>query len=938
MTGSILNIKISIPPQDPGLLERPELLGGLEKRLQSQDGFARQLTLVSAPAGFGKTTLARSLLAGKESCSAWYSLDQGDNERERFWLYLVSAIKSVYKDLGRGTEEILRSSSLGSDLSLEREMFLTPLLNDLFSLDQQIFLVLDDYHVINNSTIHQDMVFFIENLPPHFHLVITTRSEPPWPLARWRARGKMVEARQKDLRFTKDEAMRLFEEKKALKLNDHQVQALYNKTEGWITGLQLAAISLSEITNPGQFIESFTGSHRHVFHFLIEEVFTRQPEAVREFLLQTSVLKRFSASLCRAVTELEDSAELMAELERKNMFLIALDEEGTWYRYHPLFADLLLHQLKRTMPEKIELLHERAARWLVEAGEPGEAIRHALEGNNLELAARTLDNNIETLSQTEGVGLLNECLELIPSELLVEFPYLAVNKAWFYMVHKGMEEAGAIINLAEQVEAGTSFSDDAEKHKFAGTLAVVKAYYHIYKQNFPDALDNAEKALGLLPAKSSYWRSRVGIISGDARLFSGNPKDAYRYYLDAHRDNESFGNNYLSLNTGFKVATTLNYLGRLEEAEKMTYELISIARINSLDRLPRCGLLWTLLGDCLREKGNLEEAERFVERGLSLSEPEKPSHGWNYLYRIALDYSKREYELAMDRIKELEQLHREVTLPDFILIPTAAWKALLLLACKKTDEAREVLEQAGIKENDNIPGGRERCYLALARVLLKEDPGSQQQVEKILEQVQTAAQAGEHRQLLIETLLSRTLLEDNLGSSKVAEDTLLQALQLGEKSGFYQVFIDQGQELIPVYKRVISRGEKGSPANLKPALLALAGSVLSALTHLEDRVSKDTEPGLEGVVLQEKQSAAAGASAPALGNSALHENLVEELSSREIEILSLFSQGLSNQQVAQKLFLSPGTVKWHASNIYGKLGVRGRLQAVALGRNLKLIQ
>ena len=938
MTGSILNIKISIPPQNPGLLERPELLEGLEKSLQSRDGFVRQLIMVSAPAGFGKTTLARIFLTGKESFSAWYSLDHGDNERERFWLYLVSALKSVHKDLGQGTEEILRSSSLGSDLSPDSEMFLTPLLNDLFSLDQQIFLVLDDYHMINNTSIHKDMIFFIENLPPHFHLVITTRSEPPWPLARWRARGEMIEARQKDLRFTKDEAVRLFEEKKALKLNDHQIQALYNKTEGWVTGLQLAAISLSESTNPGSFIDNFTGSHRHVFHFLIEEVFTRQPEAVREFLLQTSVLKRFSASLCQAVTGQEESADLLAQLEQKNLFLIALDEEGVWYRYHPLFADLLLHQLKRAMPEKIELLHERAARWFVEAGEPGEAISHTLEGNNLDFAARILDSNIETLSQTEGVGLLNECLELIPSELLVKFPYLVVSKAWFYMIHKGMEEAGAIINLAEQVEVDAIFSNNEEKNKFTGTLAVVKAYYHIYKQNFSAALDNAEKALGLLPAESSYWRSRVGIISGDARLFSGNPKDAYRYYLDAFRNNETIGNAYLSLNTGFKVATTLNYLGRLEEAEKMAYDLIQMAKKNGLDRLPRCGLLWTLLGDCLKERGNLEEAERFVERGLSLSEPEKPSHGWNCLYGIALDYSKRVYELAINRIKELEQLHREVALPKFILTPATAWKAMLLLSCNKPVEAREVLKGAGIKESDDIPGGRERCYLALAQVLLKEEPCSQQQVEKILEQVKNAAEAGEYRQLLIETLLSRTLLEKNLGSGKNAENSLLQALQLGEESGFYQIFIDQGQELIPVYKRVLAKEKTGGPANLKPALLALAGRVLSVLNRLEEGISQGTEPGVKDAELKEKQSTAAETSAPALGNSALYENLVEELSSREIEILTLFNQGLSNQQVAQKLFLSPGTVKWHASNIYGKLGVRGRLQAVALARNLKLIQ
>ena len=934
-TVNLLKIKISIPPQTANVLQRPKLLEGLEKSGPTREGHGGQLTLISAPAGFGKTTLARSLLEGREDRSAWFALDQGDNERERFWLYLLSALRSIEKDLGQGTMEILRSSTLGSDSPPESDLFLAPLLNDLFSLEQPLGLVIDDYHQISNSLIHRDMVFFIENLPPQAHLVATTRSEPPWPLARWRARGEMLEARQKDLRFSKDETLRLFEPRKQLKLSDSQIQALHQKTEGWITGLQLAAISLTESSDPEQFIANFTGSHRHVFYFLIEEVFTRQSEVLRDFLLQTSVLNRLQASLCRAVTGREDSGELMAELERKNLFLTALDDEGEWHRYHPLFADLLRHQLKRTMPEKVEQLHEKAATWFMEAAEPGEAIRHALKGNKLQLAARVLDENIEELMQEEGTGLLNECLALIPSELLAQYPHLAVYKAWFYLVQEGREEAGKIIDQAGLIEAAADFSDDGDRKELTGILAVVKAYHHIYNQNFTRALEEAEKALGLLPSKSSYWRTRVGIILGDARLFSGNPKDAYRYYLEAHRDNEAAGNAYLILNTGFKAATALHHWGRLAEAERMTRDLIQGAKKSGLARLPRCGLLWTLLGDCLREKGSLEEAERCIERGLFLSEPEKPSQGWNYLYRIALDYSRQDYHSALDRVDELEQLHREVALPNFILIPSTAWRALLLLALGESDEAREVLKRSGVEENGQILGGRERCYLVLAEIMIEEVPGTHREVERILRQIKNAAETGEHSQLLLETLLTKARLEEGRGNSKAAEDVLVEALQLGVEKGYYQSFLDRGRELEPVYKRIASGIKQGRPGGLESEVFALVGRVLSGLAGPEDETApgkpQEEDAEQQGEPPAEKPRPTASDDRESFGD------LIEELSPRELEVLTLFNQGLSNQEVAEKLFLSPGTVKWHSGNIYGKLGVRGRLQAVALARRLKLI-
>ncbi len=953
MKGKLLNIKINIPPLSPALLQRSSLLAGLENNLAVKEGFTRQLTLFSAPAGFGKTTLARSWLSGKEARSAWYSLDEGDNERERFWLYLVSSLQMVEPDLGKGTLEMLRTTALESELAVGSSSLLAPLLNELFALQEPLFLVLDDYHAINDTRIQQDLVFFIENLPPMIHLVVTTRSEPPWPLARWRAREKMTEVRQKDLRFTLEETGCLFAGVKELQLSDSQVEALHRKTEGWITGLQLAAISLSDNPHTADFINSFTGSHRHVFLYLSEEVFQRQPETVRDFLLQTSIFKRFSAPLCDFVTGREDSATLLNELDRKNLFLIALDEEGLWYRYHPLFADLLLHQLKKTHPAMERNLHEKAAQWFRDNNEPGEAIRHAQLGENKSMAADILSQSLEELVINEGSSLVQECLNSFSFDLLRQYPDLAIHKAWFHLIYEGREDAGEIIQLAETLDNDKDkdevFEDETRCRSFHGQLAVVKAYYNIFAHNFPRAQEYAETALELLPSDNNYWRYKVGVILGDARLFSGNPKDAYRYYLGAHHENQAYGNTFLTLSTGFKVATTLYYLGKLGEAEKMTREMLGIAKEKGLSGLSRIGLLWTLLGDYRRETGHMEEAKRCLERGLYLSETEKPAHGWNYLYKIAYFYSNEQVNQAVVAVNQLEKLHRDVVLPNFIILPLTAWKTLLYLNMGSLEEAGEVLARAGITEGAEIQGGQERCYLALAELIAASNRASASEryarAGKLLDNIEQMAARGKNQKLLIETLLAKARLFQRSSQGEKAETELEKALKAGCRAGYFQVYLDEKMGLAPVYARLLS-DENPRALTAPPELAEFARSIYSQMPAAEEQATaeegfsqgdggnKATGHGPKKAAREsarEKILEAVGADEPH------YQELIEDLSSRELEILELFSQGLSNKQIAGKIYLSPGTVKWHASNIYGKLGVKGKLQAVAVARKMKLI-
>ncbi len=919
MIGEILRIKTSIPPLPLHVLPRTGIQEGLETGLQAARGFARQLTLVSAPAGFGKTTFVRKWLAGRENRVAWFSLDPEDNRQERFWVYLISALQTLEKDLGSGPLAVLQSQGFLSEGAFDTPALLTPLLNELFALEEPLFLVLDDYHQVNNPRIHEDMIFFIENMPPSLHLVVATRSDPPWPLARWRSRAQMAEIRLEELKFSEEETRLFFAPFKGPPLDESHLSTLYRKTEGWATGLQLAALSLSASQKAHDFIESFAGTHRHVLHFLSEEVLARQPESLREFLLQTSVLKRFNAALCNTVTGREDSADTLARLEQHNLFVIPLDEQGVWYRYHHLFADLLLYQLKRKDPDLVPFLHEKASKGFMEAGEPGEAVRHALAaGGSPEKVVQILRECYEEILKTEGPELLKRILRELPLEALKEEPRLVVKKVINNLIYQSREEGESLLKQAE----GLKYRDEKKTEELAGLLAAIKAYYFAYPSDFAKTLENAEKSLKMLPSHDHYWRMNVSIYTGDARLFSGNPGRAYAHYQEAYRRSQNLDNLFLPMTTGFKVATCLAFQGRLREAEEQVRSLLERAREGGLSQVPRAGLLWTLLGELLREKGNLEEAERCIERGLHLSRPEKPSLGWNYLSKTALAFSQRDFPKALSSLREIEDLHREKSLPRFITFPAAAWEARALLEVGEAARAEDVLFKVGVLADSPARGGMEKAYLVLARLLLiKEKPETGPGLARpILEQVQELAYGGGQQGIFLETLLVKSLLEERAGNREAAQNLLLETLEKGLSLGYYQLFLDEGRALASVFTRILKRWQRDAT----PWNQDLMGDRLRDISR--EILQEETgylKPPVQPAREETKENPVAG--------------LVEELTSRELEVLELVSQGLSNQEISEKLFLSPGTVKWYNSNIFGKLGVKNRTQATALARRLELI-
>lgn len=911
MVEKLLKIKTSIPPPASRTVLRESFEQKMDTILQHGDSFSCFLTLVSAPAGFGKTTAVRNWLRGKEGQTAWLSLNEEESEPGRFWFYLVSALQNIQNNIGAG---LLASLKAGETSPSSRDgsssPFLITLLNELFDLENPLLLILDDYHRVDNPQVHEEMAFFLENLPPTVHMVVITRSDPPWPLSRWRAGGKIIDIRLSDLRFSAKETSQFLSQNTSSDLKDPHLKALHKKTEGWAAGLQLVAFSLSSCSNIDEFVSTFTGSQRHIFHFLSEEVFQKQPPSIQNFLLETSILTHFNASLCNAVTGRKDGQELLSRLEKNNLFVIPLDQEGNWYRYHQLFADLLSSQLKVKSPEKISELHARAGKWLLEAGEPGQAIRHARAENNLEKVALILDSFYDEILQAEEPSLRSLCLEILPAEIIINYPRLIAYRSLFHLVQKGKEGVEEDLLLAEK--------SGKNKPEFLGLVKTVQTYSFIYSNQLPQAMASAQEALKLLPSDDYYWRMSLNVFMGDVHLISGNPRRGYKYYLEAHHSNQHMDNFFLSLSTGIKLATCLLSSGELQQAANQAAQLLKKAREKGASRLPRAGSLWVLLGEIHREKGKFDEAERCLERGLHISRAEKPSYAWNLQFKIGLAYSRRKFPEALATINLIRKTHKENSLPYFILKSARDWEARIKLQQNQEQETKGLLAGEKVSFQNEVLPGRERAWLNLCRLVLNEkekSPGFSRAMD-IIELVEKRALSGENKSLYLETQLVKAQLENKIGNTSSAVKTLALALKEGEKSGFFQLFIDEGIALKPVFSQVLKEFPEKK--------ICFQDSGLK--NYIQD-------------IHRKLQSERTGSGSPQASTPSelTEEKLIEELTSREIEILKLISRGLSNQEIARELFLSLNTVKWYNGNIFGKLGVKRRTHAVAEARRLNLI-
>jgi LuxR family maltose regulon positive regulatory protein len=925
MQHSLLQTKLYIPPIRRELVSRPRLIERLNAGLQ------RKLTLISAPAGFGKTTLVAEWLAVCERLepkvrAAWLSLDEGDNDTARFLAYLIAALRTIEANIGKGA-----LSALQSPQPTPAEVVLTQLINEITAIPRSMILVLDDYHLLEAQAIHDALTFLLEHLPSQIHVVIASREDPPLPLARLRARDQLIELRATDLRFTSSEAADFLNRVMGLGLSAEDVAALEARTEGWIAGLQLAAVSMQGRKDITILVESFTGSHRFVLDYLVEEVLEQQSKSIQTFLLQTTVLKRLTGSLCDAVrfgtaetpsssrgTALPSSSasgqEILEHLERSNLFVVPLDNERRWYRYHHLFADLLLQRLHQTQPEQLPILHRRASEWYEQNGFVDEAIEHALRAEDFERAADLVEGRAETLwGRGEQIRLLG-WLEALPAEQVTSRPQLCIFHAWGLTASGQQSAAEQCLQAAERaldpataqktetVLAKRDQMPDSEIRKIQGRAATIRAFLASFRGDIPAIIQYARQAFERLPEQDLAWRSSAAIALGDAYVMNGEMEAAGRARVEGLEASKATGNWYMTLIASMKLTWILRHAGKLQEIINICQQRWQAANDNGLSQTAVVGWLLAVWGEVLAEQNDLERAKDRAERGAELTErgSDVAMIGYSYVCLTRVLFSAGDLAGTQEVLERLQRLSQKTHVPPWLTNLTEARQARIWLAQNKLDAVSQWVQKCRLDADDDPVYQLEIGHMILARLLIAQ--GRRDEALKLLQRLLESAQACGRTSRAIEILILQALALQAENDTDQAITSLERALTFAEPGGFIRIFVDEGPPMAHLLYEALARG-------IAPDYVH---RLLAAFPSIEPEKA-----------------------APSTKN--LQSDLIEPLSEREIQVLELIAEGLTNQEIASRLFLSQHTIKAHTRNIYGKLDVHSRTEAVARCRALGIL-
>jgi LuxR family maltose regulon positive regulatory protein len=904
MTSPLLATKLYIPPLRPELVSRPHLI----ERLNS--GLHRKLTLISAPAGFGKTTLVSEWINqspnpnptplssgdyGTQSPNfAWISLDKGDNDFARFVTHLIAALQRVKPGLGETVLAVFQSPQLPPV-----EAVLASLVNEIAAAGaERLALVLDDYHVIQSST-NQAVGFLLERLPPQLHLVIVTRRDPPLPLARLRARGQMTEIRGGDLQFTGEEAALFLKQAMGLALTPGEIALLENRTEGWIAGLQLAALALqgtSPLQNQAEFIRAFSGDDRYVIDYLVSEVLSGQPEEVQRFLLQTAVLERLCGPLCDAVNEARgDGQRLLEYLDQANLFLVPLDNRREWYRYHHLFGDVLLRRLRLAEPGQIPELHRRASAWYEDEGNHDDAIRHALDAQDLQGAARLVEQNALRLLIHSELTTLIKWLDALPDNLIRSRPWLCVYSAWAQLI------IGQVKAAQLRLQAAQRLSHLAEPD-LLGHIAVIRARIALAGQDLSRAVKLACQALEYVPERSPV-HGHIAVIQGQAALMRGDLAAASAALTEA----VSIAQDCEHLFMVVDATTMLGYLqtlqGRLRQALKTYQEALRLADVRG-HKLPVAGNAHICMALALRERNELDSAARHLAQGLELCALFGNLRS-GYLALAYLRQAGGDWDGALRAVQEAERQDPgpAVTFDILEVERCRLWLALVRGGPAASSAAAGWVRESGLSPlalsapaeapDDELTFGREPEHILLARALIALNRPAE--ATRLLGRLFLAAKAGGRVGRVIEILVLRALAFQAQGDATQALACLERALSLAEPEGYVRLFVDEGQAMMKLLRQAAARG--------------------IGAAHARKLVAAFATPTRETPT----------------------QTLVDPLSERELEVLRLLATNLSSTDIAQELTIAVSTVRSHTKSIYSKLNVHRRLDAVERAKELQLI-
>ena len=902
-----------------------------------------RLVLVSAPAGFGKTTLLTQWLTSggtdpageglsvRHRRVAWLSLGADDSEPRRFLAHLIAAVQVSSPQVGA---EVL--ALMDVDRGLLTEAVLVSLVNDLAALSGPTVLVLDDYHAIDEPAVHECVRFLLEHAPPQITLAITTRADPPFPLARLRSRGELLELRAGDLRFTPEEADAFLNRVMGLDLDPAHVAALDNRTEGWAAGLQLAALAARSRSHAGDadgiddFVNAFTGSHRFVLDYLVEEVLAGQPDDVRQFLLDTSVLQQLTGALCDAVTGRDDGQQTIETLERGNVFVIPLDDQRRWFRYHHLFADALRSRLLAQSPDRVPQLHQAAGRWYAENGMLADAVTHALAGGGAAQAADLVELALPGLSRRREDRTLRDWVRAVPEHEVRRRPLLATSRAWtclsegdFEGVEAWLDDAERALEVTAHVATPTAPDSlqaaarerDEELRTLPAMIAVYRAAVAQARGDVDGTFGHARHALDLAGPSDHMTRGAAAGFLGLAAWAAGDLPTAV----------DTFGEAVASLRTAGRIADALGAtvvlagmwvaLGRPAEARRLYERALATAERRTGPVLSTTGDLHVGIADVLREQGDLDAAAGHLEAARELGDraslPEN-RHRW-YVAMAGLLQARGDLDGALRMLEDAEPLYLPGFFPDVRPIPAA--RARVRIAQGRLADAWDWAREQHVAATDQPTHLDEFNQLTFARLLIAElragrggtgargtvshrtgEVAGPQQARALLDRAVDAARVSGRTGSLIEALVVRALAHDAAGDPDAALADCAAAVVDGVPAGYVRLFLDEGRPMEALLRAAERRPECGEYA----ARLLRAAAPAPA-----------TEPG-------------------ALTGD-------ERMSDRELEVLRLLATELTGPEIAREIFVSVNTLRTHTKHIFTKLDVNTRQAAVRRATELGLL-
>ena len=891
---ALLRTKLYVPSLQSKWISRPRLV----KRMD--EGFARKLTLISAPAGFGKTTLLVDWIHRKEIPVVWLSVDKNDNDSSHFLTYVILGLQSLKADVGNAALTMLRSPQ-----PPPIESILTNLINDVVLIPTDMALVLDDYHCVDVKPIHDMIAFLLDHLPKQMHIILATRSDPPLPLARIRSQNQLAELRPADLSFTTNETSVFFNECLKFRLSNDDITLLGSRTEGWIAGLQLAALSLSGRKDPSGFLKAFKGDNRYIADYLTEEVLNRLSESLQNFLLQTCLLDRLSGPLCDAVTQQENCQKMLNTLEKANLFVIPLDDERRWYRYHHLFGDLLKQRLRRKQSDWVAILHRRASQWLAQNGFKNEAVDHALIAQDYTKAVQLIEEIAEIDWDHARESRLLRWFKTLPDEQISANPKLSIFYARELFKSGYLDDAEKKLQAADQM-LETASTRDPNKEGLRGRIAVIRAYISSRTDDISRIIHFSNQALKCLPQKDLMWRSVAATTLGFGygRIGAGNLVKAQQAFAEAMKISKAAGNIYYYIFTGSCLGGVMLMRGKFYEAEYISQQSLRLAKKTGIVQTGIVGSLYANLGVIFSEWDDLDEGIRLIKKGIERCiqgrDPVTLASCRMGLLRALL--YRTDFAEAFKIMQKINTSTNDFILPPWITNTISALNVFFWLASGNLNKAVQLVEARGLRIDNKLDNLREIEHVALAHVLIAQN--QLDDADHLLQRLMENAKAGDHVYIMIQMRLLRALVFKAKADTAAALGELALALSLAEPGGLIRIFISMGTPVAELLEEIIEVKKKNHDDTKTGFSTAYAKKLLT--------VYKAGTPGkIKG--------------------------LMDPMSDRELEVLHLIKAGLSNREIAERLFISLNTVKTHTKNINSKLNVNSRIKAVAQANKLGLL-